>query len=107
MSTGDRAWRLKVGLDHRGVIPRQSLHMVIPRDEDPTILYALLAVLASSVASAWIGTISPRLYMSPKPLASMPIPVLADWGPALASLAIDLEAQQQRGDNAARSAPIP
>jgi hypothetical protein len=97
MSTGDRAWRIKVGFDHRGIIPRQSLCMIVPKDDDSTVLYALAAMMASSVASAWVGTVSPRLYISPKPFASLPIPDLDDWGSTLAEVAAGLAAEMTAG----------
>ena len=64
----DIAWRLKVLPDLTGgIIPRESLSIVVPLDESPDLIYALCAVLGSSFASCWVDTLSPR---------SIPVPLL-------------------------------
>lgn len=64
----DIAWRLKVLPDLTGgIIPRESLSIVVPTDNSLDRIYALCAVLGSSFASCWIDTLSPR---------SIPIPLL-------------------------------
>ncbi len=80
-------WRLKAGLDRVGVIPRESLHMVVPRPFGDADLYALLALLGSRFASAWIDIYEPKRTIDVKSLRSMPVPrpgpgwgVLADAG---------------------------
>lgn len=81
-------WRLKVGLDNEGVIPRESLRMVIPRDDSVTDhLFALLALLGSRLASAWVDTYEPKRTIDIKLMRRFPVPrdgpiwgVLADAG---------------------------
>ena len=67
-------WRLKAGVDHFGVIPRESMHMVIPADGDEDRLYALLALLGSRLASAWIDAYEPKRSIGIGLLRQMPVP---------------------------------
>lgn len=71
-------WRLKAGLDRRGVIVRNSLHMVIP--EDDTLLYGIMAFLGSGFASAWIDETVPDRNISTADIRAIPVPRLEeDW----------------------------
>jgi N-6 DNA Methylase len=65
-------WRLKAGIDRRGVIPHSTMHMVIPESEDD--LYALLALLGSAVASCWVDTYSTKRDIEAELLRELPIP---------------------------------
>jgi SAM-dependent methyltransferase len=76
-------WRLKVGLDTLGVIPRESMHMATPRTNDEDGLFALLALLGSRLASAWIDTYEPKRSIGTALLRSFPVP---PPGPAWAVL---------------------
>jgi SAM-dependent methyltransferase len=67
-------WRLKVGLDRRGIIPRESLYMVIPSSKDEDTLYALMAILGSSVASCWIDSYSTKMAVDADLLGDLPLP---------------------------------
>lgn len=67
-------WRLKVGLDLRGVIPRESLYMIIPHEERLETLFALVAILGSSVASCWVDSYNPKMAIDAQVLNSLPIP---------------------------------
>jgi hypothetical protein len=67
-------WRLKVALDLQGLIPRQTLHMVVPKQGKDATLFALLALLGSSVASCWIDTYETKLDISAQLLREMPVP---------------------------------
>jgi SAM-dependent methyltransferase len=76
----DIPWRLKVLPDLTGgIIPRESVSIVVPSEQAPDRVYALCALLGSSVASCWIDTLSARSI----PIAllkAMPIPpVGAVW----------------------------
>jgi predicted RNA methylase len=84
-------WRIKVGYDLAGVIPRETLYMIVPKQRDDTDLFwGLLAVLASSVASCWVDTYSPTLSIPRRVVASLPLPpagelrALAEHGRTLA-----------------------
>ncbi len=70
----DIPWRLKVLPDlEGGIIPRESISIVVPDEPTPERVYALCALLGSSVASCWIDTLSTRSI----PIAllkTMPIP---------------------------------
>jgi hypothetical protein len=67
-------WRLKVGVDSIGVIPRDSLHMVIPRQSDPETLTALLAILGSAFASAWVDSYQTKLAIDTSLIRNLPLP---------------------------------
>lgn len=75
-------WRLKVGLDDIGVIPRESLHIVTPRDTaNDEGLFALLALLGSRMASAWIDAYEPKRTIDIALLRAFPVPPPgAIWG---------------------------
>jgi hypothetical protein len=70
----DNPWRLKVGVDFRGIIPRESLYMILPHADDENELYALVALLGSSVASCWIDTYNSKMAIDAHLLGSLPIP---------------------------------
>jgi hypothetical protein len=67
-------WRLKVGLDLIGVIPRNSLHMVIPNQGDSDTLDSLLAILGSSFAAAWVDSYETKLAIDARLIREIPIP---------------------------------
>jgi SAM-dependent methyltransferase len=77
-------WRLKVGLDMTGVIPRDSLHMVIPNQTGPRTLDALLAILGSAFAAAWVDSYEAKLAIEARLIREMPVP---PPGPAWTELA--------------------
>lgn len=77
-------WRLKVGVDTIGVIPRDSLHMVIPHQPDDQTIDALLAILGSAVASCWVDSYQTKLAIDTRLIRELPIP---PPGPAWAVLA--------------------
>jgi SAM-dependent methyltransferase len=69
----DNPWRLRVLLDRvGGVIPRQSLFVVTPADQDD--LDAIAALLLSSVAAAWIDTLNPSRSIEMQILGALPVP---------------------------------
>ncbi len=72
--TPNNPWRLKVGLDLRGVIPRETLSLVVPNLNSSVTVAGLVAILSSSVASCWIDTLSPTLSISAEVLKSLPAP---------------------------------
>lgn len=80
-------WRLKVGLDQIGVIPRESLHFAVPRSGDQDDLFALLALLGSRFASAWVDSYEPKRSIDIALIRALPVPpagaiwqLLADVG---------------------------
>jgi hypothetical protein len=71
-------WRVKVGFDRAGLIPRETLYMIVPHDrEDTELLWGLLAVFASSVAAAWVDAYSPTLSIPRRVITSLPVPSVA------------------------------
>ena len=71
-------WRLKVGFDQGGLIPRETLYMVAPRGASDDLLWGLFAVLSSSVAACWVDAQSPTLSIPRRALHSLPVPALDD-----------------------------
>lgn len=91
----DNPWRLKAALDLVGVIPRESAYMVIPKADSDEMLYALLALLGSRVASCWIDTYDTKMAVASDLLHDLPVPrsgsgwvLLAEMGHALHQAAI-------------------
>lgn len=80
MRNPDNPWRLRVGVDLRGVIPRQSLFVVTPSDPSDEKFFGLLAVLGSSIASCWVDTLAPRMDIATDVFKNLPIPSdQANW----------------------------
>jgi SAM-dependent methyltransferase len=79
-------WRVKAGLDLLGVVPRETLYMVVPntnwrgwrRLSRQDRLYALLAILGSGLVSCWVAEAEPRRNISSKVYRTVPIPT--EWG---------------------------
>ncbi len=85
----ENSWRIKAALDLIGVVPRETLYMVIPRWDwapwqtlneesnlhEDTALYALLAILGSGLAACWIDELEPRRNVSAQAYRSLPVPV--------------------------------
>jgi hypothetical protein len=72
-------WRLKVADDEIGVIPRNSMHVVIPNDHEESTRLALLAVLGSSVASLWVDARSGSRNIRVETVRTVPIPPEESW----------------------------
>lgn len=92
----DTPWRLRTALDLHGALVRNTMHMVLPKDDDDTLLYGLHAFLGSGFASCWIDELSPERHVKTSSLLSMPIPAreevwreLADIGAVLVEVAGD------------------
>lgn len=78
--TTSNPWRLRIGVDGRGVIPRQSLHLVVPKLGEPATVPALAALLASSLAAYWVDTHSMSRSIRVAVLKALPIPSdAASW----------------------------
>jgi SAM-dependent methyltransferase len=70
----DIPWRLKVLPDlSGGIIPRESVSIVVPNEQTPEQVHALCALLGSSFASCWIDVLSARSIPIDL-LKAMPIP---------------------------------
>ena len=75
-------WRINVGYDPLGVALREMFHMIIPDDQwqpwahfsEMDRFYALMAVLGSGLASAWIDENEPTRNISTRRIASIPFP---------------------------------
>lgn len=77
-------WRLKVGLDLRGVVASNLFHLITPdaarvglSGEDS--LLAVMALLASAVASLWVDERAASRWIPTGVLAGLPIPADLDW----------------------------
>jgi SAM-dependent methyltransferase len=71
----DIPWRLKVLPDPDcGIIPRDSMLAVIPHDVSKDRVFAICALLGSSVASCWVDTLNTGRSITVKLLRGMPIP---------------------------------
>jgi hypothetical protein len=77
--SAENPWRLKIGLDLRGVIPRETLQIVIPKSGEVDDLYGLLAVLSTAFAACWIDQAAPKMVIEPRILGSVPLPSQDDW----------------------------
>lgn len=75
----DNPWRLKVFDDPIGVIPRNSMHVVVPLDPEPRARRALLAVLGSGIASAWVDPRAASRNVNHNVIASIPMPARDRW----------------------------
>jgi hypothetical protein len=70
----DTAWRVRPVLDLLGVIPSDSWHAVIPNDGTQVTAHALLALLASSVVSAWVHSEVATKRIPKATLEAIPLP---------------------------------
>ncbi|MGH8625625.1 MAG: N-6 DNA methylase [Gammaproteobacteria bacterium] len=76
--SADNPWRLRVGIDQRGILARNSLQMLVPRED--RYLFGLMAFLGSTFAAAWIDESVPDRNISTADIRSMPIPQAdEDW----------------------------
>jgi hypothetical protein len=111
----ENPWRIKAGLDLIGVVPRETLYMVLPRSywsgwsglERVEQLYALLAILGSGLAACWVDELEPRRNISTQAYYSIPIPSSSS---ALRDLAVVgqklVEAVQIDNSNGLRDASL-
>lgn len=99
-------WRLKVALDELGVIPRESANFVVPNDNTAEERFAILSLMASRFASAWIDANAPFMAISPEILNSLPIPTSTESWQALATLGQELVARVDSGDGSRTSRQI-
>ncbi|WNM29076.1 N-6 DNA methylase [Streptomyces sp. Li-HN-5-11] len=75
-------WRIKAGVDLRGVVPRETFHMAIPNADwsgweglaSEDRLFSILAVLGSGMASCWVDEREPGRNISPTTIQALPIP---------------------------------
>lgn len=82
----DNPWRLKVGIDLKGVIVRNSLNIVLLKEEvtstlldKESMLYALMALLGSGLASLWIDEHATKRSPSENNFLSLPVPRDVRW----------------------------
>jgi predicted RNA methylase len=74
----DVAWRIKVVPDlNQGIIPRDSMIMVVPDDPDDAL--PLTALLGSSFVSCWVDTVNPGRSIPVSLYKKLPLPVVQDW----------------------------
>ena len=83
--SAESAYRMKVGLDLIGVVPRETFYMVLPvlgagpwssfSYEDQ--LFALMAILGSGLASNWVSELEPRRNISSGIYRGLPVPTRA------------------------------
>ena len=80
--SSDAPWRIKVGLDLLGVVPRETLYMIAPRSNHPAWerlsvedrLYAILAILGSGLVSCWVDEIEPKRNINSSVYRMLPTP---------------------------------
>lgn len=70
----DTPWRLRSAIDRRGILTRDSTHMVIPNGDQDQILYALFAFLGSTFASCWIDETCMARNIGARHMMAMPFP---------------------------------
>lgn len=103
----DNPWRLKVGIDLRGIVPRNSLFMIrptlVPGNDVLLQLFAIMALLGSSIASAWVDEHASKRSARAEDLKSFPVPVDLDWV-QLAEIGADL--YRNSGDRTGLLAPL-
>jgi hypothetical protein len=79
----DNPWRLKVGIDLTGVIVRNSLFGVTPKENlglaSPDGLFAVMALLGSGVASLWVDEQATKRSANKGDLLSLPVPQGLNW----------------------------
>jgi hypothetical protein len=99
----DNPWRLKVGIDTRGVIVRNSLNILLlkadldlPADAE-SMLFALMALLGSGLASLWIDEHATKRTPSEDSYLTLPIPPDLDWT-SLAALGKELSTKHRDVD---------
>ena len=83
----DNPWRLKVGIDLDGVIIRNSLNIILLREEaqqtsldKESMLFALMALLGSGLASLWIDEHATKRSPSDENFLSLPLPADISFG---------------------------
>jgi SAM-dependent methyltransferase len=70
----DTPWRIKPSIDLDGILVRNSMHMVLPHEDDDQMLYGLLAFLGSGFASAWVDERALERNISTRDARSIPAP---------------------------------
>jgi len=73
----DTPWRVRPLLDPYGVIPANSWHAIIPKSGSPADSEALVALLASGIASVWVHSQAATLNIPKTAFESFPLP--APW----------------------------
>ena len=71
-------WRIYAAIDDVGYFPSQNIHCVMPKDESVG-LEELVAVLNSSVASAWVDSRNRRRWIGEETLRDLPFPVFTEF----------------------------
>jgi hypothetical protein len=82
MTSVDVPWRLRAFIDPIGVIPRNSMYAVIPRNDSgkrDDALMALLGLLSSAVASLWIAQGTATRMINSHSIAALPVPSMHAW----------------------------
>jgi hypothetical protein len=74
----DTAWRVRPVLDLVGVVPSNAWHAVAPNEADEDAAFALLALLASSIASVWVHSRVATKNIPKSVLEEIPLP--DNWG---------------------------
>jgi predicted RNA methylase len=93
MSTVDIPWRLRAFLDDVGVIPRNSMYSIVPRENTEAARLALLGILSSAFASLWIADRTATRMINASTLVELPVPPPDRWGPITRATERVVEAQ--------------
>ena len=70
-------WRIYAAIDDFGYFPSQNIHCVMPKERSVS-LEELVAVLNSSVASAWVDSRNRKRWIGRDTLRDMPFPIFTD-----------------------------
>jgi hypothetical protein len=71
----DGRWRLQVALDDGSFVPRNSLHFVLPRDEErKSMACAIAAVLTSRLVNAWVYCHNRTAQVHTSSIEAIPVP---------------------------------
>lgn len=81
----DSAWRVRPVVDFIGVVPTDAWHAIIPKSGKDHDAYALLAVLATAVASVWVHSRCATKRITKPVLESLPLP--SPWSAHLEAFA--------------------
>ena len=97
MGSVDVPWRMRAALDETEAIPRNSVYAVVPRDNTRTSRLALLGVLSSAFAAAWIVSRTATRMINATVLKDLPVPAPRYW-PAIADATAEVHAAVTASD---------
>jgi hypothetical protein len=97
MTSPDTPWRLRVVLDEIGVIARNSLYAVTPKENTHTKRLALMGILGSGLASLWVASRSATRMVKANTLRALPVPDERHWPDIAEATSVVLRAVEAGG----------